>query len=277
VAFPNRTPKRTEFFDMDFKEIVYTKKNKIGLITLNRPEILNAFSPTMLDEWVTAINDAKYDDGVRVLVVTGAGRGFCSGANVKAMDSPGRQSSATARYDSNFIQRLPKTVEGLNKPYIAAVNGAAVGGGFDSASMADFRIASNKARFAINHLRISRLSTDGGLFFLTRILGVSKTLELVLTYEFFDAEEALRIGYVNRVVPHNELMPATMEFASKLAQGPPVALQMAKRLIYRCYESTLTRHLEDVDAAMVINEGTQDYLEGPRALREKREPLFKGK
>ena len=262
---------------MSFKEIIYTKKDGVGVITLNRPEVLNAFSPTMLGEWVAALEDAKYDDAVRVIVVTGAGRGFCSGADIKAAESAGRKASAGARQDTQHIQQLPKTVEGLNKPYIAAVNGPAVGGGFDSASMADFRIASEKARFAINPLRIARLSADGGLFFLTRILGVGKTLELALTYEFFDAPEALRIGYVNRVVPHDELMPATLAFAAKLAQGPPVAMQLAKRLVYRCHESTLTRHLEDVDTAMVINEGTRDYLEGPKALREKRTPRFEGK
>ena len=271
------TQKNGVFFNMDFKELIYTKQDGVGIITLNQPEVLNAFSPTMLDEWVATIEDAKYDDDVKVLVVTGAGRGFCTGANVKAMASAGRPSSATDRYNSQFLKRLPRTVEGLNKPYIAAVNGPAVGGGFDSASMADFRIASEKARFAINHLRIARLSADGGLFFLTRILGVSKTMELVLTHEFFDADEALRIGYVNRVVPHDELMPATLEFAAKLAKGPPVAMQLIKRLIYRCHGSTLTRHLDDLDSAMVINEGTEDYIEGPKALREKRAPQFKGR
>jgi len=263
--------------NMDFKEIIYTKQDGVGIITLNRPEVLNAFSPTMLDEWAAAVEDVKYDDGVRVLVVTGAGRGFSSGADVKAMALAAKLSPAKGKYQTQIYQKLPRAVEGLNKPYIAAVNGAAVGGGFDSASMADIRIASDKARFAINHLRIARLSADGGLFFLTRILGVSKTLELVLTYEFFDAQEALRIGYVNRVVPHDELMSATMEFAARMAQGPPVAMQLSKHLIYRCPESTLARHLEDVDTAMVINEGTEDYDEGPRALREKRAPRFKGK
>jgi 2-(1,2-epoxy-1,2-dihydrophenyl)acetyl-CoA isomerase len=261
---------------MDFQEIIYTKEDGVALITLNRPEVLNAFSPSMLDEWVAAIDDARFSDDVRVVVVTGAGRGFCTGADVKAMAAAGL-TSAGPRYEAQMIQRLPRAVEALNKPYIAAINGPAVGGGFDSASMADFRIASEKARFAINHLRIARLSTDGGLFFLTRILGVSKTLELALTYEFFDAEEALRIGYLNRLVPHDDLMSTTMEFAAKLAQGPSVAMQLVKRLVYRCYESTLTRHLEDVDNAMMINEGTEDYAEGPQALSEKRAPRFKGR
>lgn len=264
------------FFVMDFKEIIYTKQEGVGLITLNRPDVLNAFSPTMLDEWVAAVEDAKYNDDVRVLVVTGAGRGFCSGANVKEM-AAAKRSSSKARIATQIYQKLPKAVEGLKKPYIAAVNGVAVGGGFDSASMADIRIASDKARFAINHLRIARLSADGGLFFLSRIIGVSKTLELVFTQRFFDAEEALSMGYVHRLVPHDELMSVAMEFAAGMAQGPPVAMQLAKQLIYRCPESTLLRHLEDMDHAMAINEGTEDYNEGPKALSEKRAPRFKGK
>ena len=262
---------------MNFKEIIYTKQDGVGVITLNRPDVLNAFSPTMLNEWVAVVEDAKCDDEVRVLVVTGAGQGFCSGANVKEMASAAQLSPAQARYGSRIYQMLPRALDGLDKPYIAAVNGAAVGGGFDSASMADIRIASERARFAINHLRVARLSADGGYYFLARILGVSKTLEMVLTCDFFDAEEALRIGYVSRVVPHDELMPATMELAKRLAQGPPMAMQLAKRLIYRCPESTPSRHLEDVETAMALNEGTEDYLEGPRALREKRAPQFKGR
>jgi enoyl-CoA hydratase/carnithine racemase len=264
---------------MDFKETIYTKEDGIATITLNRPEAMNAWSPTMLNEWVAAIEDAKYDDAVRVVIVTGAGRGFSAGADVKAMAS--HRSHLTPvqnRYETRLTyQKLPRAVEGLDKPYIAAVNGVAVGGGFDAASMADIRIASEKASFAINHLRVNRLSADGGYYFLARILGVSKTLELVLTCRFFDAQEALRMGYVSRVVPHDELMPATKELAEQLAKGPPIAMQMAKRLVYRAPSLSLNQHLEDIEAAMVINAVTEDFEEGPRAFREKRAPQYKGK
>lgn len=262
---------------MDFKEILYTKKDGIATITLNRPQVLNAFSPTMLSEWVTALEDAKYDDEVRVLVVTGAGRGFCSGADVKAT-AAGRPIVGGGRYDARLsVQRLPRAVESLDKPYIAAVNGAAVGGGFDSASMADIRIAADTATFSINHLRISGLSADGGYYFLTRILGIARTMELVLTYRFFDAQEALRIGYVSRVVPAAELLEATYELAGQIAKGPPVAMQLAKRLIYRSLALGLDEHLEDVEAAIQVNNNTEDRVEGPRAWAEKRAPIFKGR
>lgn len=263
---------------MDFKEIIYTKEEGIATITLNRPHAMNAFSPTMLNEWVTAIEDAKYDEDVRVVVVTGAGRGFCSGADVKAMSSRTELPIHQTRYRERLtVQRLPRAVESLDKPYIAAVNGPAVGGGFDQASMADIRIASDRARFAINHLRISGLSGDGGYWFLVRILGIAKTLELALTYRFFDAEEALRIGYVSKVVPHDELPAATKELATQLAKGPPIAMQLAKRLIYRSAYLGLDEHLEDIEAAAMINQSTEDRKEGPRAFAEKRAPVFKGR
>ena len=262
---------------MDYQEIIYTKKEGVATITLNRPQVMNAFSPTMLNEWVDAIEEAKYDDDVRVVVVTGAGRGYCSGADVKLM-AAGRSIVRGGRYQARLtVQRLPRAIESLDKPYIAAVNGPAVGGGFDTASMADIRIASDTATFSINHLRIAGLSADGGYYFLTRILGVARTLELVFTYRFFNAEEALKIGYVTRVVPAAELQQTAFELASQIAKGPPITLQLAKRLIYRCQDLSLDEHLEDVEAAIQIGNHTEDAKEGPRAWAEKRAAVFKGK
>ena len=262
---------------MNFEEIVYTKKEGVATITLNRPQVLNAFSPTMLTEWVAALEDAKYDDAVRVVVVTGAGRGYCSGADVKLM-AAGQPIVSGGRYQARLtVQRLPRAVESLDKPYIAAVNGAAVGGGFDTASMADIRIASDAATFSINHLRIAGLSADGGYYYLTRILGLARTMELVLTCRFFDAGEALKMGYVSRVVPAAELQQAAFDLASQIAKGPPVAMQLAKRLIYRCQDLGLDEHLEDVEAAVQINGHTEDSKEGPIAWAERRAPIFKGR
>jgi enoyl-CoA hydratase/carnithine racemase len=262
---------------VDFQEILYAKREGVATITLNRPHVLNAFSPTMLTEWVAALEDAKYDDDVRAVVVTGAGRGYCSGADVKLM-AAGRPIVSGGRYQARLtVQRLPRAVESLDKPYIAAVNGAAVGGGFDTASMADIRIASDAATFAINHLRIAGLSADGGYYFLTRILGLSRTLELVLSCRFFDAQEALKMGYVSQVVPAAELQQAAFDLASRIAKGPPITTQLAKRLIYRCQDLGLDEHLEDVEAAVQINNHTEDSKEGPRAWAEKRAPDFKGR
>jgi enoyl-CoA hydratase/carnithine racemase len=262
---------------MDFQEILFTKKAGVATITFNRPHVLNAFSPTMHTESIAALEEAKYDDDVRVVVVTGAGRGYCSGADVKRM-AGGEPIVSGGRYQARLtVQRLPRAVESLDKPYIAAVNGPAVGGGFDTASMADIRIASDTATFAINHLRIAGLSADGGYYYLTRILGLSRTLELVFSRRFFDAQEALEMGYVSRVVPAAELEQAVFELASQIAEGPPVTTQLAKRLIYRCQDLGLDEHLEDVEAAVQINGHTEDSKEGPRAWAEKRDPVFTGR
>src|SRR3990172_13360016 len=178
----------------------------------------------MLNEWVAALEEAKYDDEVRVVVVTGTGRGFCSGADVKAMAS-GKPIVGAGRYAARLsVQRLPRAVESLDKPYIAAINGPAVGGGFDTASMADIRIAADTATFSMNHLRIAGLSADGGYYFLARILGIAKTMELAMKFDFFDAAEALRIGYVSQVVPHEQLGDSTRDLAARLAEGPPNAM-----------------------------------------------------
>lgn len=258
-----------------FKEILYSKQDGVGLITLNRPGVLNAFSSTMMSEWVQAIEDAKYDAEVRVVVVTGAGRGFCTGADLK--EPPKELPAGQRLYEGRLgLQRLPRAVESLDKPYVAAINGPAVGGGFDAASMADIRIASDRAKFSINHLRVSRVSVDGGYYYLTRIIGLARTLELVFTYRFFDADEAMRIGYVHEVVPHEELMPHVMGMARAMAKGPPIATQLVKRLIYRSMSLGLDEHLEDVEAARLIVSGTQDYLEGPRAWAERRDAAFLG-
>lgn len=270
---------------MDFEQIIYSKQDRIALITLNRPDALNALTPKMVDEWVVALEDAKVDAEVGAVVVTGAGRAFCAGADVKGLAAGDDKSVASAKAnlaeDRNFgrfgIQRIPRSLESLDKPYIAAINGAATGGGMDLATMADIRIASERARVGMTHLRMANLSADGGYYFLPRVVGVAKALELVLTAKIIDAQEMLHIGYVSQVVPHDQLMTVTMSLARKLSNGPEVAMQYAKRLVYKGLDSTLDVALEDVESAMLVCRTTEDALEGPRAWLEKREPRFKGK
>ncbi len=270
---------------MDFEEIIYVKEGGIATITLNRPQTLNALAPSMINEWVMAIEDAKHDDEVKVLIVTGAGRAFCSGADVRGLDAGGDRTvspvDVSVAERRNFarlgIQRIPRAVEEFEKPYIAAINGPAIGGGMDMASMCDIRIASDRARVGITHLRMGQLSADGGYYFLERIIGVAKTLELAWTARIIDAQEMLEIGYVSKVVPQDELMAATRELATQLANGPAVSIQLAKRLIYRGWESTVDMALEDAEVAMLICQSTEDAREGPRAFIEKREPRFKGR
>ncbi|HLB11857.1 MAG TPA: enoyl-CoA hydratase-related protein [Dehalococcoidia bacterium] len=268
---------------MDFQDILYTKENGIATITLNRPQAMNTFHPNMLSEWTQAIEDAKHDDDVMVIMVTGAGRAFCAGMDVKASaegraaENPDLPTGHMWHNLRDTVHQVHRAVMDLPKPYIAAVNGAAAGGGMDLLSLCDIRIASDKARFGMSYVKMAVVPGGGGCYFMPRIVGMAKALELMWTGDFIDAEEALRIGYVSKVVPHDELMPATYEFCEKLVQGPAVAIQLAKRLAYRCTTLTMPEALEAADSAMAIALSTEDAKEGPRAFVEKRVPVFKGR
>jgi len=280
---------------MEFQDIIYTKEEGIATITLNRPQALNALTPTLQQEWIAAIEDASHDDEVRVLVVTGAGRAFCAGMDLRHQSERGAghftpilsgQSGAESISLSPFqiMQHMRENIHGLahkladlDKPFIGAINGAAVGGGMDFASMCDIRIASEKAKFSMAYVRMGMIPAGGGCYYLPRIVGIAKACELIWTGRMIDAEEALRIGYVSKVVPHDELEAATKELATQLAKGPSVAIRLAKRLIYRCLDLDLVRALEDHQTALLIAQSTEDAKEGPLAFIEKREPIFKGR
>mgnify|MGYP001098765811 CR=1 FL=1 len=260
---------------MEYKDIVYTVDDHIATITLNRPKTLNAFTGTMIDEWVNAIETAKSDPKVRVLVLTGAGRGFCSGMDVRAAAGGGEAQPLYVR--RNFLRlgvhKVPRALESFDKPYIASINGPAAGAGMDMASMADIRIMSDKARVGMNYVRMGLLPGDAGCYFLPRIVGIAKAFELIWSGRMIDADEALRIGYVSKVVPHNELTAVTKEFCLQFTQAP-VATQFAKRLVWRGIDMYRNINLEMAEMAMLINYTTPDTSEGPRAWVEKREPVW---
>ncbi len=265
---------------MKFKDILYTKEDGIATITLNRPKALNALTPRMQREWLQAIEDARQDDEVRVLVVTGAGRAFCSGMDVRmraAQQAP--ESTPVEMFSQRHenMHGIALTLATLDKPYIGSINGPAVGGGMDFASMCDIRIASERARFSMAYIRMGVPPAGGGCYFLPRIVGIANACDLCWTGRMIDAQEALRIGYVSRVVPHDELEMATRELATQLAKGPTIAIRLAKRLIYRCLDLDLVRALEDHQTAMLLASATEDAQEGPRAFIEKREPIFRGR
>jgi len=234
----------------------------------------------MQHEWATAIQDAKGDEQVRVVVVTGAGRAFCSGMDLRyegGAESEPLFPFKTTGHPPEDAPALPLTLAELDKPYIGSINGAAVGGGMDLASMCDIRIASEKAKFGMGYVRLGLPPAAGGCYFLPRIVGIAKACELIWTGRLIDAEEALRIGYVTRVVPHDELEAATKELAVQLAKGPSIAIRLAKRLIYRCLDLDLAKALEEHLTALFMAHGTEDAKEGPLAFIEKREPIFKGR
>lgn len=268
---------------MDFQEILYDSNDGVATITLNRPERLNAFTQRMLDEWVTAIELARVDDNVRAVIVTGSGRGFCAGMDVGrevAGDGlTGSQEAPAQRRNSlrYSVHRVPRALQLLDKPYIAAVNGPAVGAGMDMASMADIRFAADTARFGMAYVRMGIIPGDGGCYFLPRLVGLQKALELIWTGQMFDAQEALRIGYVLRVYPSDQLLEETRAFARQIAEGPAVAIQLAKRLVYRSLEADLDHALDLAQSAMTLVQSTEDAREGPRAFVERRTPRFNGR
>jgi enoyl-CoA hydratase/carnithine racemase len=175
------------------------------------------------------------------------------------------------------VQRIPRLVSLLDKPYIAAVNGAAVGAGMDMASMCDIRFAADKARFGMTYVRMGIVPGDGGCYYLPRIVGTARALDLIWTGRIFDAQEALEMGYVSEVVAADRLLERVREYALQLAKGPGVAVQMSKRLVYRSQELDADAALELAQQAMFICQSTEDAVEGPRAFAEKREPEFKGR
>jgi 2-(1,2-epoxy-1,2-dihydrophenyl)acetyl-CoA isomerase len=175
------------------------------------------------------------------------------------------------------VHHVPRALQLLDKPYIAAVNGAAVGAGMDMASMADIRFAADSARFGMAYVKMGIVPGDGGAYFLPRIVGLQKALELIWTGDLIDAAEALRIGYVLRVFPNETLLTETQSFARRLAEGPSVAIQLAKRLVYRGLEVGLDHALDLAQSAMVIAQSTEDAREGPAAFVERRAPRFRGR
>jgi 2-(1,2-epoxy-1,2-dihydrophenyl)acetyl-CoA isomerase len=277
---------------MDFEEILYEKADGVATITLNRPERMNAFTRTMIREWAQALEDARLDPDVRAVMVTGAGRGFCAGADLRgdsgladppagragaARDEGPRSAADLRTWLRDSVHYVPRQVALLDKPYIAAVNGPAVGAGMDMCSMCDIRIASDEARFAMSYVKVGLVPGDGGCYYLPRIVGLAKAFELIWTGDFIDAQEALRIGYVSKVVPAGELLSTTRELAERIARGPAVAIQLAKRLVYRGLDSDVHEALEAASQAMAIVQTTEDAREGPRAFAEKREPQFRGR
>jgi 2-(1,2-epoxy-1,2-dihydrophenyl)acetyl-CoA isomerase len=268
---------------MTYEQIIYEKSDGIATITLNRPERMNAFTPQMLDEWLNALQNAHTDDDIRAVILTGTGRGFCTGADVVrtgeglSLVDRSRSHVDNRNFLRDSVQRIPRLVSIMEKPYIAAVNGAAVGAGMDMASMCDMRFAAESARFGMTYVRMGLVPGDGGAYFLPRIVGMAKALDLIWTGRLIDAREALQMGYVSAVMPDDALMSFTREYAARLVAGPAVAIQQSKRLAYRSQDITLDSALDLAQQAMFIAQETEDSREGPRAFAEKREPQFKGR
>ena len=265
---------------MEYKDLILEKREHIATMTLNRPDRLNALSPNLVEEIIAAVEELKGDDDIRVLIITGAGRGFCSGADLSASAEGALLMSKSSRKERltplHRFGKLGACLPNFDKPVIGAINGPAVGAGFAFALGCDIRIASELASFSAIFIRRALVPDTGISYLLPRIVGISRACELVLTGDIIDAREADRIGLVSRVVPHDQLMSTARELALKLAKNAPITSQLAKRGIYRSLANNLTSQLDYEAWSHDLVESTEDREEGVRAFLEKREPEFKG-
>lgn len=262
---------------MNEPHVLYTVEREVATITLNRPEARNAFSPDMITLWRRFLEEAKADDSVRVIIITGKGDTFCSGGDIREMAEGKLKSWNMKNFLWEGVHRIVLTMEDLDKPVIAAINGAAMGAGLDMALMCDLRVCSDKAKLAESYIMMGLVPGDGGAYFLPRVVGLSKALELLLTGDVMEADEALKIGLVNRVVSHERLMEEAAVLAEKIASRPPLAIRMMKRAVYQGLTSSLRAHLDYVSSQLALLSDTKDHLEAARSFLEKRKPVFEGK
>ena len=267
---------------MAYEAILYEVEDRVATITLNKPERLNAFDDQMLADWHDAIVEADQDPGVGAVIITGAGRGFCSGMNVQAEVAGSgvlrsEATVATRRHSlRDRVHPIPRALIQLEKPYIAAINGAAAGAGMDMATMADIRFAASTARMGMTYVRMGLIPGDGGTYTLPRIVGVQRALDMIWTGKLITAQEALAIGYLMDVFEPEELLPRVKAYARTIANGPATAVQLSKKLVYRSANIPFDEHLDIAQMAMFIAQTTEDAKEGPRAFVEKREPKWQG-
>lgn len=261
---------------MDYQTILLEKKDSIATITLNRPEKLNALNPQMMIELVDAFRKVSQDDETKVLVITGAGRGFCSGVDLTPQTAEGK-TEIEGISPSDFPREAPLALSGMKKPVIAAINGVAVGGGLTLTLSCDIRIASETARFSIPLTRLGFTFELGSSYFLSRVIGIGKACELIFTGRMIDANEAKEIGLVNQVVPADKLTEITYEMASNIAKAVPLAQEISKMGLYQGLNADLPTQLRwEVLANGRLGE-TEDRKEAIKAFMEKREPIFKGR
>ncbi|HTD89846.1 MAG TPA: enoyl-CoA hydratase-related protein [Burkholderiales bacterium] len=243
----------------------------VAVLELNRPERLNAFNRQMIGEWREALAQIADDRRVRAVVLTGAGRAFCAGGDADEMTEMQTAHNVERKeYLWRSIQKIPLAMERLEQPVIAAINGTARGAGLDMALMCDIRLCGTSSTFAESYINMGVLSGDGGTWFLPRVIGVSRALELLWTGRVVDAAEAERIGMVNRVVADADVRSEALALARQIAAQPPQAVALMKRAVYHGLTGTLAAHLDMVSSHMVVVFDTPEFNQRLNAFHARR-------
>jgi len=262
---------------MDFKDIIYEKEDRIAILTLNRPEVMNSYTRQMVREMADALDDAANDDEIRGLIITANGRGFCTGVNNKDTESERVGVRSIVRHELRLYPAIQRLWD-FDKPTICAINGTAAGAGTALAMICDVRIASDQAKFLLVWARRGMVPDNGASYFLVRHLSLSKAYELTYSGDAIEADEMERLGLVSKVVPHDNLVKEAKALAMHLTKGSPIATQLSKQLIRRAtIEQDLYMQMELEGNFQRIATKTEDFKEMAEAAREKREPNFKGK
>ncbi len=263
----------------DYEHLLYERRGRVGLITLNRPEKLNAWTPTMENEFIDVVERASPDHDIAVLVVTGAGRGFCAGADIRGW-SAGLEQREKAAPTSSLLARdgspeVPITLS-RGKPIIAAINGPAIGIGLTMTLACDIRIASDRATFSARFVKVGLTPECGSTRYLNLVVGLGNALYLTLTGRIIDAPDAKERRIIDRIVPHDQLMDEAFALAEEIAANPPDAVWAGKRLLHEnALESDLRRVVTQEGYAIRERRLSPEHAEAVSAFVEKREPKFR--
>lgn len=263
---------------MTFTDILFEKRGNIALITLNRPELLNAFSKNTMREFLVALRQSSQDEQVRVLVITGNGRAFSAGADLEEMEQivSSDVSLADAREHLKNYQNVTRQMLSMPKPIIAALNGLAVGVGAEIALASDVRLASENTYFSFAEVKRGLFETNGVMYILPRLVGLGRASAMMLTGDKVPASDALQMGLVTQIFPAADLLPAAFELAVRIASNAPISVRLVKQVLQRTYDSNLESIMLMEEDGMMECLASEDLREGVRAFNEKRAPQYNG-
>jgi enoyl-CoA hydratase/carnithine racemase len=258
-------------------ELEYTVQRHVGCIRINRPAQRNAFTLAMVERWAALLREAEVDPDVRVVVVTGTGESFCAGIDLDDYAAQDHTPLAEKTMLTTRVHQVARAADELSKPYLAAVDGVAVGAGMDMSLMCDMRFAASSARFSEGYVRIGIVPGDGGCYYLPRIVGTAAALRLLWTGEVVGAEQALAMGLVCAVYADGDLMSRVIDFAEQLAAQPPIAVQLIKRAVRQGERHDLRTALDLISSHQAVVTATDDSREAMTAFLERRTGVFVGR